>query len=278
MRLRSVLLPLAFLACAPEPLPLPTVEEIAALDRGAEPPLYQLLYDVPLAPEADAEVNRVRMLVWLRHMSLSPDQLEALGALRALALDRERAVATKEAELVARYSSEERQVYTELWMNLEKGVAVDAPEVVSLVERLRELRAGGARERELLALRMDGVRSILDAEAGFLRTLTPRQEQLLADAVFFLRRRLDPIANPGDFKTLVGTTYEPGQYAVLTRGLSEIPRGPLDIGALWTDDPAADAHPLHEARREVILLFALLEPGLDEALVAAKRISPPPGP
>ncbi len=267
---RAMALACVALACDPEPLPLPTVAEIQALDRALEPPLYQLLYDAPLLPVDDPAGGRLRMLIWLRQMALSGDQLDRLDALRSLAADRVRAIEQREREVEAGYAAEQAAAHEALWAGLTKGIPVEAPELQVHVEALRELRRGGKRERELISLRLDGIRSILDAERDLLQSLTPRQEQLMADSVFFLRRRLDPIGTPGDFRTLVGTTYEPGQYAVLTRGLSEGLSGPLDIGGLWADEPSLEGHALHEARREVLLMMALLEPGLDEAIAAAR--------
>ena len=78
------------------------------------------------------------------------------------------------------------------------------------------------------------------------------------------------LAIPGSFRTLVGSTYDPGQYAVLTRGTGEAATQPLNIGALWSDDPELEENTLHEAQREVLLL-ALMEPGLDEAIAAAHK-------
>jgi hypothetical protein len=267
---RALSLALGLGACDPAPEPLPTAAEIAALDRGQEPPLYQLLYDAPLLPADDAAAGRLRALIFIRHLGLSADQLDRLEALRLLAADRVASIRAREAEVEAAYAAEQRAAHDALWGALSRGVAVDAPELGPHVDALRELRAGGKRERELIKLRLDGIRSLLDAEKDLLASLTPRQEQLMSDAVFVLRRRLDPIGAPGDFRELVGTTYEPGQYAVLTRGLSEGLSRPLDIGGLWADAPMLEGHALHEARREVLLLLLLLEPGLGEAIAAAR--------
>ena len=76
---------------------------------------------------------------------------------------------------------------------------------------------------------------------------------------------LDPVGNPQDF-SLVGNTYEPGQYAVLTRGTGQLAQQSLHFGGLWTDDNETAGQKLHEARREVILYFILLEPATSEAL------------
>ena len=110
----------------------------------------------------------------------------------------------------------------------------------------------------------------MDAQQAFLRTLTPAQEAKLNDALFALRHRLDPVAHPGDFEALVGSVYDPGQFAVLTRGAQPGDLEETNIGALWGESGAGlRGHPLHDAKREVILLLTLLEPGLDEAIAAA---------
>jgi hypothetical protein len=160
-----------------------------------------------------------------------------------------------------------------MWAQMAAGAPVDAPEMNVMVDELREMRAGGARERELVALRLSSLQAILDAEQSFLRTLSPRQEHLMADALFFLRHRLDPIANPGDFRALVGTTYEPGQYAVLQRGLDDITREPLDIGGLWQDGDQKGGHVFFDAKREVLLLLAMLEPEFPSAIEVAKNLA-----
>jgi hypothetical protein len=270
------LLPLLLLlgaACVSEPLLLPAEQSVAEFDRGHQPPLYQLLYDTPATPRATAGQQRVRILIWLRHMDLSDDQLVRLEQLRQSTGERAARLDAAEAEIVGRTAEQEEQIYTQLWESLSQGVAVNAPEMGDLTEELRNLRAGGSRERELLALRLEGVRSILDAEQEFLRTLSVKQEAMFTDSLFFLRYRLDPVANPLDFKSLVGSVYEPGQFDVLTRGRSEAARERLNIGALWSDDPGVDAHELHSARREVLLFMALLEPGLEEAIATARVLS-----
>lgn len=263
-------------ACVPDPEPLPTQEAVAPRDRAQDPPLYQLLYDAPLAPRPSAEASRVRQLVWLRHMELSRSQLQMLSELVAVATDRQARLQAREADIEARYAEVERAVHQALWEQLAAGTPVDAPELGSTVDQLRELRAGGSRERELVTARLAALQAILDAERPFLRSLSPRQEQLMADALFFLRHRLDPIGTPGDFRALVGTTWEPGQYAVLQRGLDDMDRDPLDIGGLWQDD-SSGGHALFDARREVLLLLAILEPELPRAIEAAKALAPRPG-
>jgi len=272
MQLRTAipLMGLLAMACTSEPSPLPTEVAIATLDRSVQPPLYQLLYDAPALPSSRSQQQQVRILIWLRHMSLGAAQLSRLEELRGVAQERRRRIHEAEKALVEKWEPQETGIYNQIWKELKAGTPVDDPALSTLTEELRELRAGGEREREMLKLRLQGIRAVLEAERTFLATLSPEQEALLADAVFFLRNRLDPVGNPGDFRALVGSIYDPGQYAVLTRGNSDWARAPLNIGALWSDEPSVEGGALHEARREVLLYLILLEPGLDSAIAAAR--------
>lgn len=222
--------------------------------------------------ETDLSRQRVRVLIFLRHVQLRADQLQMLAGLRQLAAERSASIRDAEARFVARRDAAEGPIYEQLWEDLGSGQPLDSPELALLTERLAAARAEGPEEGGLLRIRMEGMRSILDAERPFLATLTPDQEALFTDALFLLRHRLDPVANPGDFRELVGTTYEPGQYAVLTRGTGELSLGQADIGALWSDRPGLEGRELHNARREVLVYLLLLEPGLDEAITAAQRL------
>jgi hypothetical protein len=246
---------------------------VSELNRGAEPPLYQLLYDTPALPGSKGIQQRVRILIWLNHIKLNLGQLKRLDELRLLVAERRERIRDAEQSVALRWEGKENAVYGQLWDALSTGTAVDAPEMAKATHSLRELRAGGEREREMLKLRLQAIRAVLEAQVPFLQTLSPRQESLLGDAVFFLRNRLDPIGNPGDFRALVGTIYDPGQYAVLTRGSSDWARAPLNIGALWSDEPPLEGGALHEARREVLLYLILMEEGLDQAITAAAALA-----
>ena len=269
----SLLASIALSSCTPEARPLPTEKAIEDLDRAQQPPLYQLLYDVPALPSFGQRQQRVRILIWLRHLELSDSQLARLDELRLLSADRRSRIQEAEEEAAKRWEGEETKIYDKIWVSLSEGNAVDASGMAPFTHELKEMRSGGERERELLKLRLQGIRAVFEAQREFLQTLTPKQEALLADAVFFLRNRLDPIGNPGDFRALVGTIYDPGQYAVLTRGSSDWARAPLNIGGLWSDEPTVEGGALHEARREVLLFLILLEPALDEAIQAARKLA-----
>jgi len=261
----------ALISCASEPTPLPTEEAVAVFDRQAAPPLYQLLYTAPILPGDSTLQAQLRMLIWMRHMGLNASQLDQLEWLRAMSAERGERIRQTETEVAERYIGEETLVYTAILEQVSAGVPIDDPIFEPLLSQLTELRAGGERESEMMKIRMEGMRSILEAESEFLRSLSRSQEAMLVDALFVLRNRLDPIANPGDFRALVGTTYEPGQYAVLTRGTGEGARDPLNIGALWTEGELT-GYALHQARREVLLYLILLEPGLEEAITKARAL------
>lgn len=278
--MRWSLLALALAACDHDPLPLPTVAAVAP-DVGADAvpaddpgPLYQILYAAQVGPAPSAELQRVRLLLWLRHMEMSPDQLSMLDELRVQSGDRVARLEAAEADLLARTAADEAAIHGEIWAALSEGVGPADPRFEQQARALQALGLDGTRQQDLLLLRMEGIRSMMDAQRPLLRTLTPQQEARLNDALFFLRHRLDPVGHPGDFRALVGTIYDPGQFAVLTRGTTDASLEPLNIGGLWSGDAAGlQGHPLHEAQREVLLFLALLEPGLDQAVAAAATLA-----
>lgn len=266
------------LGCAPQPTPLPTAAAVAAVEAQPQPPsLARALYDAPVLPAATASEQRVRLLLWLRRMALSRGQLDRLDALRSLALAQAERVRQAEASVTARSAAEAEAVYGQLFEALAAGADADDPALTPLVERLSALGGGGERERTLLGLRMEGARLVLDAERELLETLSPTQEERLAEALFLLRRRLDPVGTPQDWEALVGSTYDAGAPGLLLRGSSAGAREPLNLGGLWSDPPAGRAEDrlFPEARREALLFLAVLEPGLDEAIAAARPLAAP---
>lgn len=260
------------LACGDPPAPLPTAAALAEVP-DAPPALIQDLYAAPVAPEAAAHQQRVRLLIWLRRMNLDRGQLDRLSALRRLAVDQMARLA--QAEAAAAPGPEEEAAWQALWDQLARGAQPEDPAFVAAAAQVAVARAGGERERRLLTLRLEGVRLILEAEHSFLETLTPAQEARVLEASFALRRRLDAWGTPGDASALLGPTWQPGEVGTLLRGTTQGLGDPLDIGALWSDAPDASparAQALPEARREALIFLILLEPGLDEALAAAAAL------
>ena len=148
-------------------------------------------------------------------------------------------------------------------------------ELEALAPKLAEVHA---REQELLTLRAQSVRTLFEAEAPFLQTLSPGQETLFTDATFVLRHRLDPYANPGDFRALVGEVYQAGQFGALSRATFDPNQDFLNIGGLWSEKPEELTGPqFPDARREIILYMVLLEPSLPEAITAELARRPDAG-
>ncbi len=260
--------------CADPPQPLPTQAAAARVDRSALPPLYRSLYDYSFLPAAQQDEQRVRILIWLRHMDFNRYQLARLEELAAtFAKEREELAAAHDA-VVQRHAPAVQQVYAQLWEALRAGASEE--ELAGIAERLDGVRA---RESDLLALRSRSIRTLLDLEEPFLRTLTPQQEALMADATFLLRHRLDPYANPGDFTTLVGSVYNAGEFGALTRPTFDPNEDHLNLGGLWSADAETrETAYFPDARREAVLYMVLLEPALPEAIAAARALRASSGP
>lgn len=261
-------------ACVPSVTTLPTEESVEQVEH-VTPPIYQLLYDAPALPETQASLQRVRMLIWLIQLDLNTTQLHALEQLRVSTLERQQTLQDAEHQAAQQQEAEERAIYDQLFATLQAGQSLDDPQLADTISALQELRTNGD-DTQRLQRRLESMRATIEAMSVFLRSLSQTQENMVADALFFLRNRLDPIGNPGDFKSLIGSTYEPGQYAVLTRGTGEEVLKPMNIGGLWSDDAELTGRALHSAQREVILFFALQEPGMEEAIQTALALREQP--
>ncbi|MFZ5475448.1 MAG: hypothetical protein ACOZNI_01630 [Myxococcota bacterium] len=265
VRLSVLLACVASPACAPDPMPLPA-EAAAAVERAVEPPLYRKLYDYAFLPEVQHREQRVRLLVWLRYVGFNRYQLDLLEELAAKVAREREEVAAAQAALVAEHEPAVGAVYDRLWEAMLAG-APD-PDLVAIGNELDGVRL---READLLELRARSVRTVFELEQPLLRTLTPQQEAMIADATFLLRHRLDPYANPGDFQALVGTVWTAGEYGVLSKPTFDPGEDHLDVGGLWS---AADEEraPFPDVRREVVIYMVALEPALPEAIAAAKEL------
>lgn len=261
---------LALPGCA-DPLPLPTAAAVAEQhDRSLDPPLYRTLYDYAFLPETQYKEQRVRLLIWLQQMEFNRLQLGLLSEL-ASQVDRERkAILAQQDAIVTKYEPDVSATYDQIWDGIQ--ARKPAAELDALAPKLQAVQD---RERELLALRAESVRALFEAQAPFLRTLSPAQEIRFTDATFLLRHRLDPYANPGDFNALIGPVYVAGQFGALSRPTFDPNEDHLNIGGLWSPDPEQLTGPQYpNARREVLLYMVLLEPALPEALAAQTALRP----
>ena len=258
------------IGCGGEPTEMPTEALVAQTESEETPAGYQLIYDSPSTPKPDPNQQRVRILLWLKRMNFNASQLEQLSELRTIVQDRQKQLLLREEQFATQTIELETPIYNQLWDALRNGKTLDSEEVKPLIEQLHSIREENTKVT-LIDLRIEAIKTIIEAQGNFLRSLSPEQEATIVDALFFMRYLLDPIGNPRDFSLLVGNTYEPGQYAILMKGTSQLARQSANIGGLWSDEPELTGRVLHEAQREVILYLALLDPAFEEALRAAKE-------
>jgi hypothetical protein len=244
------------------------------MDRSGQPPLYQLLYDYAFLPEVQYKEQRTRILLWLRHAELTPYQLAELNLLATRVKAEHARLEEAQRTIVSRYEARIVVAYDAIWEGLQAGATLSDEALESAAGTLLSERLQHAREEDLMKLRSQGVRTVFDLEQPWLAGLTPRQEILLTDAIFFLRHRLDPYATPGDFQSLVGTIFIAGDWGTLTRGTWDREKDHLNLGGLWSDAALEDLQGpvFNNLRRELVLYMMLLEPALPEAIAAARAV------
>ena len=252
---------------------MPTEQAISETETEEIPPAYQLIYNSAGVNTPDSNQQRLRALIWLDRMNCNLSQLEKLEQLRKIVVEKQNILLEKEKEVQNQILQTQTPIYNQIWDYMREGLSLEAEEIQPLLQELNQLRLD-QENSQLLDSRLEAIKSLLTAEEDFLKSLSPEQESTLVDALYFLRHHLDPIGNPRDFSLLIGNTYEPGQYAILLKGTSQTARQSGNIGGLWSDSPELSGRVLHEAKREVVLYLALLEPALEEGIRAAKdRIS-----
>ena len=264
---------LFFIGCASNPETFPTEAQVAEKQEMVEtseiPPSYQTLYASQGLPKPSVLGQQVRALIWLQRMNLTQSQLAQLETVWRAAQDRHQQLLTLEQNTAEEIQAQEHPIYQSIWEGLKAGQNMDAEPIKNAIQQLQSLRDSHPRT-DIITRRIEGIQSIMQAQQAFLSTLTPEQELVIVDALFFLRHKLDPVANPEDFSILIGNMYNPGQFAVLTKGMSKVAQQDMNIGGLWTDEPVLTGRELHEARRESILYLVLLEPALGEAIAIAR--------
>ena len=265
-----ILLSLLIWGCGNDPIAMPTKKQIDQERGFTKPsPLYQLLYESQPLPKPSSDQQRVRILIWLQKLEFSDDQIRFLSELQKEIQNRKEEVIQKEREASDKLVELETPIYNTLWDALKEG-----KNLKNQSDSIAKLRAVRSQDPalDIQKLRIDSIRSIFEAQNSFLQTLSPEQEQMIMESLFFLRHHIDPIGTPDDFYAMIGRTYEPGQYAVLTRGGSDNAQKPLNIGGLWTDKDELSGKAFHEAKRELLLYLVLLEPGFEEALHVLREL------
>jgi hypothetical protein len=270
---------LIFPACLAEPDPLPTQVLVAGankrIERVQEPPLYQMLYDYAFLPEVQHAEQRVRILIWLRRVGLGDYQLASLKALSEWVVTERERIDNLQHSIVNEYEPKLLPTYSALWEGLQNGMDLDDPALEQAAQSLLVDKLQFSREAELFRVRVQGVTGILDRAREWMRELSPSQEIPFTDALFFLRHRLDPYANPGDFQALIGTIFVAGDWGTLVRGAEgyQPDRDHLNLGGLWSEVALSELEgPIfNDARREIVLYMILLEPALGDAIDAARE-------
>ena len=274
IRITSLLL--AITACVADPDPLPTEVLVASadarIDRASEPALYQMLYDYAFLPEVQYAEQRVRLLIWLKRMELTPYQLNTMLELAEWVSEERSRINERQEVIIGEYEPRLLPIYNDLWQRLSSGAELDDAEMEGAAAALLSERVQHARQDELLALRAEGVNNILNRVRTWLQELAPAQEIPLTDSLFLLRHRLDPYANPGDFSSIIGTVFVAGDWGTLTRGIGGFTtnRDHLNIGGLWTEAAleSLQGPVFNDARREIVIYMVVLEPSLPEAIHA----------
>jgi hypothetical protein len=255
----------------------PGAEQDAPL-RASPPPavapagekLYQVLYAGELGDRVAPMAQRARMLAWIRSLELTRLQLQSLRGLQYTHQRVLRSQERKQSEHAQRELEELEEPYRELVALLSSEPPYPDQELEALAQRLE-----GARERAGIdQAREDRYRAFhgqLGPIQQWVEKLSPAQQQRMGHSLFFLRRRLGPMSNPGDYGEIVGLAWEGGDFASLHRAVRPADEGHLDLGGLWrlTDgkgDPIAE---LQGLRLTAILVMALEEPELAGAIEVA---------
>ncbi len=225
--MRSALLLGWLCACGPAPSPEPAAAE--ALAPAPTPPLAEALYGGELGDQAEPLGDRVRVLVWLRALDLTPEELEALrqASLRVRAAER----AAREARAATGADEQARltPIYAELARTLASGSPSDA-QASAASAALTEARRGLPDPR---AARAAWIRGALDEAERWAVTLDERQRAGMASALFFLRKKVSADLTPELYTDLLGQPWQAGDFASLRRSRSGAQEH-LDVGALFT--------------------------------------------
>ena len=227
------------------------------------PPLAGALYGGELGDDATPLGDRVRLLLWLRTMKLSPEGLEALRSAshRVRAAEAE-AVAAREvvgaAELTAL-----RAPYEALARDLASGLPEDSA-AADYAAQITAARAAGPDPRKARAA---WIRGALDEAAAFSATLDEPQRKGMASSLFLLRKRVGAELTPELYTDLLGNPWQAGDFASLRRSRSG-EQGQLDVGALFTLEGGRTdlTENLDGLKLDVLVAIALSHPDLAGAV------------
>jgi hypothetical protein len=224
----------------------PTLPEEAPAEASPLP-LYEQLYAGEVGPEARRLGDRVRILVWLRRLSLSPEQQNqmktAITDTQAILSDLQNWENTRDQQELAAFGP--------IYQGLETALAQGMPDETARAQAAQALAAARKTLEDPQAKRLKQMRAALDIAEKWTGTLNQIQQQSVGEALFFLREPTSPFLEE---------TWPKNSFASLRRVSSDAPpTGSLDIGGLWSLDqgktnPIAG---LEGLQRSVIALMAL---------------------
>ena len=257
--------------------PIESSSETAAAATPPAPPiaegepLYQMLYADEFGEEAREWGQRARILGWLHTVELDPTQLEALIVLSqtvhaAVEFDRqERAlVGTKE---LAAY----KPIYAQLIRAFAGEGSLSAEELTQAAVDLRAARQAVWGETDPHRARFERMRDVLRSVQAWVARLSDDQRNELANARFFLRRSMGPLARPGHYEAMIAGTWDAGDFDTLRYAGRSPSEASMDIGGLWQAEAfrvRPGAH-LTALQTQALVAAAVLEPGFQGALEVA---------
>lgn len=230
--------------------------------------LYQLLFAGEVGEQAHPLGQRLRMLVWLQDMKLTDDQAQHLHQLHSKV---QAELADAEVDVAATGQLEKEHygpIYGELIEILIENPAAAEPLLGQYAEVL-------AAQRQLLATpnspqerHYNRTAQIMSMGLPFISSLDSTQRITLGHAMFFLRRRLGPFVNPGDYGLLVGSSWDGNDFGSLRRQMKMDTERHLDLGGLWalSESMFTAKAQLRGPQLQAVLFMALQDPALGETL------------
>jgi hypothetical protein len=238
--------------------------------------LYQLLYAGEFGSRTNAKGQHARMLAWLAAMDLSESQLDQLVSL----LDQLDAARERQAALRAEQDEHELAalgpIYNEISDAYSAGGTPDEAALAAWAAQLEAARATLYGDDDPRTVEMDRVRALMGPLEFWLQSLTEAQRHDLAQCRFFLRKRLGPLLNPGDYGDLTGISWDGGDFRGVNTTFPDTDEHHMDIGGLWSTEFMRAPPNLYLDRLQLraLLLIALKEEGLREAIVARRLDAP----
>lgn len=228
------------------------------------PKLYQVLYDNSLESATPLALV-VRLRLWIRYMELSDSQVALLKTIAGRFQARTSSFVTEQDAILTPYAQALEPLLTQLNEGLKSGMATE-DDLTKLTQQISALQLNQRREEQLQTARIKALRAVLSDARDFLNTLSPEQEERMVTCLFLLRNQVDPFANPGTYRGLVGPSWNAGDFSSLLKE-PNAKDSHVNVGGLWDIDPETAAQfDYANIERPILMFYLLKEPGLVEAL------------